>query len=1529
MATRKFIGDAWVELRGDPKKFRQDVQDAVTLDKRTEDQLAKNLQDSFDKAFDKLSTDKLMDKLSEVVVKLEIDTDHFRTQVQALNQIIDDEIKTVKIKVDIDNEALGEIQALKDIITEEVEHVEIVPVLNKERAEETEDDLDEVAKGRSAQVSPDYSSIMGEYVSARLAWLTRPRQVLIQTILSRTHFAEVVKALSGFRMLDHVRETVWRLVKDLDKSIPKITLMVGGFSYLSSVVLTAANNVFSLAYDTGRIAALALPLPGIFAGMALGIGTSVAALKDFNEVLPFVKEDMADIQDAISDAFWEVGEGGPRIENLFRYLSETTAPLFEELGGVLGSFFGKLAKDVQDIFTPEVFGRLFADLNESIFISAEFTEYWVNAFRILIELGSAYLPRLAEWAGNIGKQFESWLIAKEASGELVEWIEGGIVALHQFWDVLKNTGGVLKDFAQLAHETGGSTLVTLNKALLTIRETIADPTFRENFIGVFRGARDMMEEVAEKSGPAFKTAMDMLAKDVIYAFDSLGTGVGDILNGLFEGLARPDFSNGLRDFFDGISAGLSGLSEYVPSIAEGFGALLSILGTLAENFGPLLGRGLEILADLLIELEGPLKGLITGLSSILDFFLQLPGPVVITAGALLQFHTPLANVAKIITAIITSGGIRSFAAQMGALNTSLAMAGDTTHGFMSKVGVVASGAPAATTALAGTADAAGKVAPAAGKATTAVSLLGGALKTALLGAGIGLAIAGIAALIGQVAKETGRAKKDAEALKHGIDGLTGALNDAGKETVFLEILEKIGTEGAEALDNAGVGLDEFTAAIEKGPESVEELRLKLLALRDAGDITNSQFSKSWSALKQQAEAYELAAPEAEILAKAMESTGEAAENSVDGLDAATEAAERNAEANRLLRESHEKSGEAFLNSFDTTISYNNARKDLNALIEEGVGKWDLETEATQKLWSALSEVGDATNAQINNEIERNGLSEETIGKYQEMQTELYKSAKAAGMAEADALAFSEAAMSIPAETIATFLARDEVTDATMRISDELYEIDGATGTVFINGDVGTWKEMTTAVDDYLSETHGLDIEFDGTTVLEDIGTLYSALREKGIDVPFEIMNIESEEARFAAMLALLNTEQVVVPTALSQVNVGELVNKKVELENGEFIEVTAGMQISTDAQGNIATLTALDGQTYTTTMDLLTEGAQAGVDSVRDTAETPANMTLGLSTDDAYLKYAAMKADIRGDVATIDINAETDMAQAVFDGFKGRIRGAVATLDINAETDMGMAVLNGFIAAIVGASSRAVVRINAVPISADAILAGFIARVIGSSKQAIVRIDANPDLATRKLDSLIRAITVTKSIIIDALTGAATRKWQTLYNSIVSKTITIYVRRVDLNANGNLYPSIKSFAAGGLENHIAQIAPPSSMLRVWAEPETGGEAYIPLALSKRLRSLKILEDVAKIFGYMLVPNMKKFADGGLFESVALPSRSTTPISTISPDSSSRRGVNNTVVYNISMEINASDLEGIRSIEQFVQTVRRKTRQGIG
>ncbi|WP_438470918.1 phage tail tape measure protein [Streptomyces asiaticus] len=101
-------------------------------------------------------------------------------------------------------------------------------------------------------------------------------------------------------------------------------------------------------------------------------------------------------------------------------------------------------------------------------------------------------------------------------------------------------------------------------------------------------------------------------------------------------------------------------------------------------------------------------------------------------------------------------------------------------------------------------------------------------------------------------------------------------------------------------------------------------------------------------------------------------------------------------------------------------------------------------------------------------------------------------------------------------------------------------------------------------------------------------------------------------------------------------------------------------------------------------------------------------------------------------------------------------------------------------------------------------------------------------------------------------------------------------------ANGGL---LDFYADGGVrrEEHTAQIAPAGSW-RVWAEPETQGEAYIPLAGAKRARSKRILEEVAHRFG----GEVSYHADGGLSGFTYRP-ESLYSLSGIASDSQDKKG----------------------------------------
>ncbi len=216
-------------------------------------------------------------------------------------------------------------------------------------------------------------------------------------------------------------------------------------------------------------------------------------------------------------------------------------------------------------------------------------------------------------------------------------------------------------------------------------------------------------------------------------------------------------------------------------------------------------------------------------------------------------------------------------------------------------------------------------------------------------------------------------------------------------------------------------------------------------------------------------------------------------------------------------------------------------------------------------------------------------------------------------------------------------------------------------------------------------------------------------------------------------------------------------------------------------------------------------------------------------------------------------------------------------VEVTAPTDGARSSLDALIAklATTPGSKNVTVSANAqVAISSLQELKGKIEGTHGKS----VTISAPTQEARDQVEQLGFKITNIegKEVTVSVPTGSAQSQVgaiQDAINSLQDKTVTISIFRNEYvssipgpYADGSYYGThqadggiLSFYADGGIrENHVAQIAKAGTW-RVWAEDETGGEAYLPLAPSKRTRSKAILGEVARRFGGEVVYH----ANGGL------------------------------------------------------------------
>ena len=275
------------------------------------------------------------------------------------------------------------------------------------------------------------------------------------------------------------------------------------------------------------------------------------------------------------------------------------------------------------------------------------------------------------------------------------------------------------------------------------------------------------------------------------------------------------------------------------------------------------------------------------------------------------------------------------------------------------------------------------------------------------------------------------------------------------------------------------------------------------------------------------------------------------------------------------------------------------------------------------------------------------------------------------------------------------------------------------------------------------------------------------------------------------------------------------------------------------------------------------EDMQAAMQLTRDNFISVAQ-AMGLSAEDA----AALADQLNLIPTNIEshVTAETQAANASVDAFIAYVQAQNGgTITINAVNDSAITTILETLGYAKNQDGTITIDANSDPAIAQ--LVASVGQVDAST--GTVTIDGNNEQANAKLDAIKAAIdgytpyvNINANDYVSGKMESIKAAWngQTWFVNIVGQ----YSQSGGPSAQAD--GSVLSFYAGGgfhRERHVAQIAPAGAW-RIWAEPETGGEGYIPLAKSKRKRSEAILGQIADIFGGTYIPGRATpYATGGV------------------------------------------------------------------
>ncbi|MDI3407686.1 hypothetical protein [Streptomyces cavernicola] len=281
--------------------------------------------------------------------------------------------------------------------------------------------------------------------------------------------------------------------------------------------------------------------------------------------------------------------------------------------------------------------------------------------------------------------------------------------------------------------------------------------------------------------------------------------------------------------------------------------------------------------------------------------------------------------------------------------------------------------------------------------------------------------------------------------------------------------------------------------------------------------------------------------------------------------------------------------------------------------------------------------------------------------------------------------------------------------------------------------------------------------------------------------------------------------------------------------------------------------------------------------------------TKGIPESTAQILGLRAKLDGLGAGKSITVKAPTGEARKQLEllGFKVTGLPGGKNVRITAPTKGARVDIGALAADIANAPNRKNVTVNAIIKRATTDLTAIRDKVAGLPPGKKLKMEAPTKTAQQMIKDLGYKVKELKGkkVEITAPTGTASNNVaaiQRKINGLTGKTVHVTIQYstkgkpyvsehadggIVRYANGGIRRAgnrIKAFAAG-TERHVAQIARPGEW-RLWAEPETGGEAYVPLAGSKRTRSKQIVEQVVQQFGGVVAwanGALRQHADGAV------------------------------------------------------------------
>ena len=367
-------------------------------------------------------------------------------------------------------------------------------------------------------------------------------------------------------------------------------------------------------------------------------------------------------------------------ERLFSGLGDRVGELSAIYLPILGEAFGKVA-DSANTALHEVAGLLEERKADFEFMGDAGAQAFDNlaaavkplgeALADIATVGSEFLGPLTDGAGSAAQQFADFIAEARESGQLKEWIQGGLDALKALGGVLADVGGIVSGLFNAASTGATDSLGPLGELLDATNAWVNSVEGQETLSTFFQAGADIVKalapalgelasiigttvapalaDLAKEAGPGLTKFIEALGKglealatpgeDGASAMQKIGEALGDVMTALAP--VMPVLGEALAEALIILAPHLDDIAIAFADMVRELAPYLPMLSQLAVDLLPLLIIGMDTFTDAMDKLEGPIGKVLDlvgwlaeKLAPFYDDLQRLTNPISQVAGAL-------------------------------------------------------------------------------------------------------------------------------------------------------------------------------------------------------------------------------------------------------------------------------------------------------------------------------------------------------------------------------------------------------------------------------------------------------------------------------------------------------------------------------------------------------------------------------------------------------------------------------------------------------------------------------------------------------------------------------------------------------------------------------------------------------------------------------------------------------------------------------------------------------------------------------